>query len=93
MNYGARRPPRRWNNARAIIIGFGPFTGFKGEIVSVELKRVMVRIVLEQRRSILVELDEGRLVLRAFHEGGLVNIEVEWLQDPGIIPRWGEKFE
>jgi hypothetical protein len=57
MNYGARRPPGRSNNARAIIIGFGPFTGFKGEVVSVELERVMVRIILEQGRSILVELD------------------------------------
>jgi len=57
MNYGARRRLGRWNKATAIVIGFGPFTGFKGEVVSVELERVIIRIALEQRRSILVELD------------------------------------
>lgn len=57
MNYRARRPAGRWKNTTAVVIEFGPFAGFKGEVVSVGLERVTVRIILKQRRSILVELD------------------------------------
>ena len=48
---------RPWRNAIAVFIRFGPFTGFKGIVVSARLVRVTVRIILRQRRSILVELD------------------------------------
>jgi hypothetical protein len=61
MTYGARRAPRRWENATPVVIEFGPFTGFKGEAVAVGLDRVTVRIILMQRRSILVELDANML--------------------------------
>jgi len=48
------RPGR---NAIAVCIQFGPFTGFKGIVVSTRLERVTVHIILRQRRPILVELD------------------------------------
>jgi hypothetical protein len=56
MNYRARETARRWENATAVI-EFGPFAGFKGEVVSVGLERVTVRITVKPPRSILVELD------------------------------------
>jgi len=56
MNYRARRP-RRWKDATAVVIESGPFSGFKGEVVSVKSERVTVRIILKQGCAILVELD------------------------------------
>ena len=45
----------------AVFIQVGPFTGFKGIVVSTRLERVTVRIILKQRHSILVELDPNMI--------------------------------
>jgi hypothetical protein len=48
---------RLWKNATAVLIQFGPFTGFKGVVVSAKLQRVTVSLILQRRHSVLVELD------------------------------------
>jgi hypothetical protein len=45
----------------AVVIKFGPLVGFKGVILSRRLERVVVRLVLRQGRSILIELDDDMI--------------------------------
>jgi hypothetical protein len=45
----------------AVVMKVGPLVGFKGVIVSRRLERVVVRLVLQQGRSILVELDDDMI--------------------------------
>jgi hypothetical protein len=48
-------------NGEAVVIKFGPFAGFTARIVSNRSKRVVVRIVLNQDPSVLVELDDDMI--------------------------------
>jgi hypothetical protein len=45
----------------AVTIIFGPFAGFRATMVSIRLRRVVVRVVLRHEPSVLIELDDDMI--------------------------------